>query len=126
MRKFKFFIFLISIIIVIGSLTTARINQKNIESQETSFDDFYFVHLTDTHIRNKIVDRPEATMKRLTTVLHKITSFENPPAFVVITGDLCEWAGSDSIGAMNCQTFVSCFYEDNDQLYLDSNLTIPV
>jgi predicted MPP superfamily phosphohydrolase len=126
MRKFKFFIFLIFIIIFIGSLTTARINQKNIESKEISYDEFYFVQITDTHIRHKIVDRPEATTKRLTTVLHKIKSFENPPAFVVITGDLCEWAGSDPIGALNCQAFLSCFYEDNDQLYTDSNLTIPV
>ncbi|KYK27572.1 hypothetical protein AYK20_02260 [Thermoplasmatales archaeon SG8-52-1] len=126
MRKYKFLLFSIIVILFIGSLTSARINQKNVEIQSTSNDDFYFCHITDTHIRHKIVDKPEATTKRLTKVLEKITSFEDPPAFVVITGDLCEWAGSDSIGALNCQAFVSCFYEDDDQLYADSNLTIPV
>ena len=126
MRKFKFLIFLLIFIIIIGTLTSARLNQKNIESQTISIDDFYFVHLTDTHIRHKIVDKSEATTKRLTTILEKVTSFENPPDFIVITGDLCEWAGSDSIGALNSQAFVSCFYEDGNQLYADSNLTIPV
>jgi predicted MPP superfamily phosphohydrolase len=125
MRKIKFLIFLILIICFV-SLADASFNQINISPLDTSFDNFYFVHLTDTHIRHKIVDFAESTTEKLTTVLDKIKSFNNPPAFIVITGDLCEWAGSDSIGALNCQAFLSCFYENNDQLYADSNLTIPV
>jgi predicted MPP superfamily phosphohydrolase len=98
----------------------------NFIANEKILDDFYFVHLTDTHIRHKFIDPYEITSKRLTTVLENINSFKNPPAFVVITGDLCEWAGSDFTGALNCKAFVSCFYEKNNQLYTNPELTIPV
>lgn len=126
MRDFKFLTFLIIGTMLLGTVAVARINQTNIESANKSFDDFYFVHLTDTHVRHKIVDLFEATSNRLKTVLEKITSFEKKPAFIAITGDLCEWAGSDPIGALNCKAFVSCFYEKEDQLYADSEFTIPV
>jgi len=126
MRKFKFFTLIIIGILIIGTISVAGINQSNLEIENNLYDDFYFVQLTDTHIRHKIVDIFESTTERLTTVLEKINSFENPPAFVVITGDLCEWAGSDPTGALNAQAFVSCFYEEDDQLYADSELTIPI
>jgi predicted MPP superfamily phosphohydrolase len=131
MRKLKIgaiilIITLLFTVITVEGLTYSIDQNKRETISQSSDDDFYFVHLTDTHIRHKIVDLFETTSKRLTTVLEKINSFEKKPAFIVITGDLCEWAGSDPIGALNCEAFVSCFYEDNEQLYADSELTIPV
>ena len=89
-------------------------------------DNFYFVHITDTHIMHKLYDRDESTKKIFTSVLEKITSFDEKPAFVVITGDLVEWGGSGISGALNCKTFVDCLYEKDDRLYADADCTIPV
>ncbi|GAI75902.1 unnamed protein product, partial [marine sediment metagenome] len=86
MRKFKFFTLIIIGILIIGTISVAGINQSNLEIENNLYDDFYFVQLTDTHIRHKIVDIFESTTEKLATVLEKINSFENPPAFVVITG----------------------------------------
>lgn len=131
MREIKFLVIFVIGILLFGTVAVTGINHKISNTKTTtidggSTDDFYFVHLTDTHTRHKIVDFSESTTKKLNAVLDKITSFENQPAFIVITGDLCEWGGSDSIGALNCEAFLSCFYEENDQLYADSELTIPV
>ena len=89
-------------------------------------DDFYFVHLTDTHVMHKLYDRDESTKKIFTSVIEKVTSFDEKPAFIVITGDLCEWGGSGISGALNCRAFVDCLYEKDDQLYADADYTIPV
>jgi len=89
-------------------------------------DDFYFVHLTDTHIKHKIYDRNENSKSRLSTVIEYVISFEKKPAFIVITGDLTEWGGSGITGALNCKTFADCFYEMDGQLYVDEGLSIPV
>jgi predicted MPP superfamily phosphohydrolase len=126
MREFKFLTFIIIGTLMIGTITVVGINQSNKEVIQNSFDDFYFVQLTDTHIRHKIIDFFEKTTNNLKTVVEKVISYENPPAFIVITGDLCEWAGSDPIGALNAQAFTSCFYEENDQLYADQELSIPI
>ena len=112
--------------LLIGTISVAGINQSNSFVEKNSLDDFYFVQLTDTHIRHKIFDLFETTTDRLKTVVEEIVSFDSPPAFVVITGDLCEWAGSDFTGALNAQAVISCFYEMGDQLYADPGFTIPV
>jgi len=130
MRKLKFLVIFIFGILIFETVAVIGVNYKisdfKIKTvQEKSSDDFYFVQLTDTHVRNKLFDKNEASKKRLTTVLETIISFENKPAFIVITGDLCQW-GNNPLGALNCITFVSCFYEKNDQLYADANFTIPV
>lgn len=89
-------------------------------------DDFYFVHLTDTHVRHKSFDRNQVTTKIFKSVIEHVTSFNEKPAFIVITGDLVEWGGSGVSGALNCQTFVSCLYEKNDQLYANADYSVPV
>jgi 3',5'-cyclic AMP phosphodiesterase CpdA len=89
-------------------------------------DDFYFVHLTDTHIRHKIFDFQENTKAKLSSILNHVISFEKKPAFIVITGDLTEWGGSGLTGALNCKAFADCFYEKNGQLYADEDHLIPV
>ena len=126
MREFKFLSFIIILTLLIGSFSVVGINQESIVFKDIKSNDYYFVHLTDTHIRHKIVDFSESTTNKLKTVLNKVISYQNKPAFIVITGDLCEWAGSDPIGALNCKAFLSCFYEENDQIYADSEHTIPV
>ena len=88
-------------------------------------NDFYFVQLTDTHVRHKIFDFREKTKERLTTVIDHILTFETKPAFVVITGDLTEWAAGVT-GALNCMAFLECFHIKDDQLYIDEGFTIPV
>jgi len=111
-------IFLFSCFIVSADDSTSILTSDN--------DDFYFVQLTDTHVRHKIFfDRQETSANRLTTVLDEIKSFENPPAFITITGDLCEWAAGFT-GALNCIAFLDCFHIKDDQLYADEELTIPV
>lgn len=94
-------------------------------SREES-DNFYFVHLTDTHIINKLFDPDESTKNRLKTVIETVTSFDEKPAFIVITGDLVEWGGFGLSGVLNCQAFVECFYEKDDYLYADAEFSIPV
>jgi len=131
MRKLKivtiFFIFtlLFSGLTVEGLIHKIDWNNTEIVLQ-TGDDDFYFVQLTDTHIRHKLFDRNQVTTKILKSVIEEVTSFSPKPAFVVITGDLVEWGGGMASGALNCQTFVSCLYEENDQLYLDEDHSIPV
>ena len=116
MGKFKLIIFIIVLTLVFGNITVSSINNEDFLDDDKLDDDFYFVHLTDTHVRHRIVDLLGRTTKILNSVLDEILSFEEPPAFIVITGDLCEWAGNDPIGAKNCEAFVSCFYEQDDQL----------
>jgi predicted MPP superfamily phosphohydrolase len=125
MREFKFFTFII-ITLVIGSISVTGVNKPNSLIKNNYYDDFYFVQLTDTHIRHKFFDFFDTTSERLKTVVEKVISFNNPPAFIVITGDLCEWAGSDKTGELNSQAFVNCFYEFSNQLYADPDYTIPV
>ena len=72
-------------------------------------DDFYFVHLTDTHIKHKIFDINENTKERLSKVINHVISFEKKPSFIVITGDLTEWGGNRITGALNCVAFSNCF-----------------
>lgn len=94
--------------------------------QNTTSDDFYFVHITDTHIMHKFFDRNEISKKKLKSVLDRVCSFENKPAFVVITGDLTEWGGNKISGALNCQVFASCLYKKDGQFYADVNYSIPI
>ncbi|MCK4365661.1 MAG: metallophosphoesterase [Thermoplasmatales archaeon] len=89
-------------------------------------DDFFFVQITDTHVLHNIFDRPGNSKMRLTNVLKNISNFEEKPAFVAITGDLVEWGGSGSLGALNYQTFIDCFYELDGQFYADSDFNIPI
>ena len=127
----------VAVIIIFIGMCVVPLNASNIAEEKIDMsyfnratihvdDDFSFIQLTDTHVRHKITDRHEITTKRLTTVLDEIKSFENPPAFIAITGDLCEWAGNDPIGALNSKAFVNCFFIKDDQLYADSEFSIPV
>jgi predicted MPP superfamily phosphohydrolase len=99
----------------------------NLVAQESSIpsDDFYFVHLTDTHVMHKIFDSPKEYKNKLNSVLNYFTSIDDKPAFFVITGDLVS-IGGGIIGALNYKTFLECFYKKDGQLYADDNNTIPV
>jgi 3',5'-cyclic AMP phosphodiesterase CpdA len=113
-------------------MTVTGIGQKqlpdsNKERGVDNFDnDFYFIHITDTHVMNKVFDSNEVSKKRLRSLLDHVCSFEGKPAFIVITGDLTEWGGSRISGALNCHTFASCFYKKNTSFYADKNYSIPV
>ena len=89
-------------------------------------EDFYFVHISDVHVKNKIFDRSEISKKRFLTILENITHFAKKPAFIVITGDLVHWSGSGLLGGLNCRTVAECLYRKNGQMYADENWTIPV
>lgn len=123
-------LFLFSILLFNG-LAIGGFNQEIVDNDKSemifqSDDDFYFVHLTDTHIRHKLFDRYETTKEILTTVIEHVISFEKEPAFIIITGDLTEWGGSGISGALNCIAFADCFYENDGQFYADEGFTIPV
>lgn len=101
-------------------------NSYLINESETASTDFYFVHLTDTHILNRIFDRHELSKTRFSTVINTVVSFDTKPAFIVITGDLVEWGGNGWLGALNYQTMLDCLYEQEGQLFADAAYTIPV
>ena len=130
MKQLKFWIFLVVSIglLLDSSLIIGGVVEKTYLSsfKSNNPDDFYFVHITDTHVVNKLFDRNEVSKKRFTTVIEKIISLNPKPAFVVLTGDIVEWGGSDVTGAMNYQTLLECLYEQNDQLYIDDGYTIPL
>ena len=113
MKKLKsqvitfFLIFLVIIgIAVEGSIQnqiyipTISINEKQ------GADDFYFIHITDTHVVNKFLDKHEIRKHWLISLLENVTSFDKQPAFVVITGDLVEWGGG-FLGALNYYSLIA-------------------
>lgn len=116
-----FILFLCNSFVVIG---LSEISVDNLVLENS--DDFYFVHLTDTHIKHKLFDINEKTKERLSSVIDHILSFDKKPEFIVITGDLTEWGGGGITGALNCIAFADCFYELDEQLYADEGLSIPV
>ncbi|MCX6667119.1 MAG: metallophosphoesterase [Euryarchaeota archaeon] len=127
---FLFFVLLSSSLVVGGLTEKSFVYRENNElvSKNVVYgnDDFYFVHITDTHVMNKVFDHNEFSKKRFRSVLDRACSFENKPAFIVITGDLTQWGGSGISGALNCQAFTSCLYKKDDQFYADANYSIPV
>ena len=139
MHKLKYYIFLsllsllfISVSGSIGEIHEQSINEREIiisssqPSHHHTINDFYFVHITDTHIMHKLYDSEEVTTTIFKTAVETITSFSDKPAFVVITGDLVEWGGGGPSGALNYQALVDCLYENNDQFFADAAYTIPV
>jgi len=116
--------FLISILLLSGLSFGSSTKYKN--SVQCNSDDFYFVQITDTHVMHNIFDRNENSKNRFKSVLNHICSFDDKPAFIVITGDLTNWGGSWISGALNCKAFISCFYEKDSQFYADENYSIPV
>lgn len=116
-------------LLLLSNISIAGVS-KNIEMSEKqkypASDDFYFVQITDTHVLHKNFDKNENSKSRFECVLENITSFKRKPAFIVVTGDLCDWGGSGKTGALNCQTFVSCLYEKNNRLYATPDYSIPV
>lgn len=126
---FIFFILLFNVIAV-GSISqgiTARqdVDEQKLYINNESYNNFYFVHITDTHVLSKVFDKNENSKNRLICVLNHIQSFDEKPAFVVITGDLVEW-GSGTFGAMNYMALMKCFYTKDNQHYIDMNCSIPV
>ena len=129
MKKLKFQLIIVITLFTFlwNSIAAVAFNQNSeIKISLKNNDDYYFVHLTDTHIRHRLFDIYGTTKERLTTVIEHAVSFENKPAFIVITGDLTEWAGSGISGALNSIAFASCFNENDNQLFADANFTIPV
>lgn len=135
--KYYLFLFLFSLLVTSASCSMGEIYQQPIDwktsvtlssqpAYQRSTDDFYFVHLTDTHIMHKLYDSGEVTITIFKTVIETITSFPEKPAFITITGDLVEWGGSGPSGALNYQALVDCLYENDDQFFADAAHTIPV
>ena len=119
MKKLKLVAVFLFGILLFSSVSVGGINSGD------EPDDFYFVHMADTHLLHKIFDRSEKSRDRLVSVLDHISSFDEKPAFVVITGDLVEW-GSGVSGRLNYMALMDCFYEKDSQHYADSNHSIPV
>ncbi|EMR73783.1 putative phosphohydrolase [Thermoplasmatales archaeon SCGC AB-539-N05] len=129
--------------LILGGISTAAVHQKqaivlrdgltactNVSS--VSNDDFYFVQITDPHIRFPLFDKIHFfngekldSKEKFETVINYVISFEPKPAFVVITGDVVDWASGNS-GILNCLTFVGCLHKEDNQLYADEACSIPV
>ena len=117
-------LFIISILLFSGLSYGSLLKQKTTVTKEN--DDFYFVHITDTHVMHKMFDRNENSKNRFKSILAHVCSFENKPSFIVVTGDLTNWGGSWISGALNCKAFTSCFYEKDGQFYADENYSVAV
>jgi predicted MPP superfamily phosphohydrolase len=129
MKKFKFQLIVVIFVLVFFCNTFVVVGFDKVDEEKICLqknNDFYFVQLADTHIRHKIYDIRETTKERLSTVIDHVLSFENKPAFIVITGDLTEWGASGITGVLNCMAFADCFYEKDEQLYADKDFTVPV
>lgn len=105
---------------------SVSVNSHVCTGSEQQSTDFYFVHLTDTHIMHKFFDRHELSKTRFSIVINTVVSFDVKPAFIVITGDLVEWGGNGWLGALNYQTMLDCLYEYEGMLFADAGYTIPV
>ena len=117
--------FMISGIVVAGSIQNQIDEPASSINENQGRNDFYFIHITDTHVVHKLYDHNETRKHWLISLLEDITSFDKPPAFVVITGDLVEW-GEGFLGALNYHALLDCFYKNNTKLYADKNCSIPV
>ncbi len=123
---------LILLLVIFNGIPSQGMNRKPLlpgneqPKAGTPNTDFYFVHISDTHVMNKIFDWKEVSKKRFHTVLDHVCSFEKKPAFIVITGDLTQWGGSRITGTLNFRSFASCLYKENASFYADANHTIPV
>ena len=130
--KLRCSIVIILFLLILSGITVQGTTKKQLpDSNEertagTLNNDFYFIHITDTHVMNKTFDWNEVSKKRLRSLLDHVCSFEKKPAFIVITGDLTQWGGNRISGALNIRSFVSCFYKKNTSLYADADYSIPV
>ncbi len=113
-------------LMLVTVMVMATASSSLIQGKPTGSHDFYFVHISDVHVKNKLFDKNEVSKHRFMTILENISRFPSKPAFVVITGDLAHWGGSGLFGALNCRTVVSCLHEKEGQLYVDDSYTIPV
>ncbi len=93
---------------------------------------FYFVHITDIHVKHELDIMPgnyyldlERSEQKWNDILNKINSFEIPPEFVIASGDLVD-AGGGTIGETNYQSFVSPLFGSNQDWYVDSRKKIPI
>jgi 3',5'-cyclic AMP phosphodiesterase CpdA len=113
--------------LLVSNITVISITINDFDILQTENSDFYFVHMTDTHLQNESFGNIHNgySKDRLLNVLNEINSFNNKPVFVVITGDLVEWGTGES-GTLNYETLVSCFFKNDNQFYIDSGLNIPV
>jgi 3',5'-cyclic AMP phosphodiesterase CpdA len=119
-------VFILLIILLISSISAYGFSKKKIiPNLEKSSDDFYFVHITDTHVINENLDN-KTSKKRFQDTLDYINSFRDKPVFIAATGDNVEWGGGSDSGKDNYKTLVSCLYKEEDQYYADSSFSIPI
>jgi 3',5'-cyclic AMP phosphodiesterase CpdA len=126
-KNISFIVFFFICILFLTSFSVFNIKANNINLSKKINSNFYFIHITDTHIMNEPFGDiyNKYSKDRFLKVLDKINSFKVKPAFLVITGDLVD-CGSGKSGALNYQTLVSCLFEEDRQFYLDSEHFIPV
>lgn len=96
-----------------------------------SFKSYYFVHITDPHVYipqeywTDWLKSPSAY--RWYSDIQQIASWENPPKFVVCTGDLVEYGYGDAGADANWEGLLAIFYTDGQKnYYLDQAHTIPI
>ena len=120
------FVLILGLVLIGSSFSISGIRINNIELSKTETSDFYFVHISDTHVMNKQFDKYEEYKQNFVRVLEEIKKFKEKPAFIALTGDTVEWGGSRATGALNYQTLLSCIYQKDGMLYVDSSFTIPI
>jgi len=120
------FVLILGLVLIGSSFSVSGIRINNIELSKTETSDFYFVHISDTHVMNKQFDKYEEYKQNFVRVLEEIKNFKEKPAFIALMGDTVEWGGSGVTGALNYQTLLSCIYQKDGMLYVDSSFTIPI
>ncbi len=115
----------------------AEIKDKNGLESRCSYAgiyaNFYFVHITDTHIIHEewpIYLDKENSVSNLDKTLKKIKNFAIPPSFVINSGDVVDCGGSGDIGANNYLEYRSLINGIKSNWYINwihnSDFTIPI
>jgi len=120
------FVLILGLVLVGSSFSVSSIIINTLELSKTETSDFYFVHISDTHVMNRQFDKYEKYKQNFVRVLEEIKNFKEKPAFIALTGDTVEWGGSGVTGALNYQTLLNCLYQKEGMLYADSSFKIPI
>ena len=108
------------LMVVLTCLLVGSSPASSIEKQCDSVEPVahYFVHISDTHVTAPGDDY-------WLEFQQDVLSWNNPPLFVMVTGDLVEYGAGD-LGADNFEAFLSILYGEPGQWYLDAAGHIPM
>lgn len=123
--KNRFLSVVLCAIVIMGGLPLVTGFVSN-NASATSEDDFFFIHLTDTHVGGwRDRDSSEDASADFQYVQNQILSMSPKPAFVILSGDIVDY-GAGMLGAGNYEKLISYLHKNDGIYYLDSSYQIPI